>query len=226
MGPGPRGQDMKHAASRTLFSYWNGLRGERTAPERSEIDPVAIRDVLADTFICEVDGDANHPFRLAGTRLCALFGREVKGLGLATLWGPSPSRGGAREAHALVETVLSEACGVVAGLRGTTRNLKALDIELLLLPLRHGGRTHSRILGCISAATSFPWAGLDPVVRLDLTTVRVIRGREAEAEADTLALTGTDAPLRQPEPRAERRGPFTVYPGGKSDGWSDGTPSS
>lgn len=215
---------MKHAASRILFSYWNGLRGERTAPERSEIDPVAIREILADTFICEVDREAQHPFRLAGTRLCALFGREVKGLGFAALWSPSARAEGACEAHALVETVLAEASGVVAGLRGTTRNLKVLDIELLLLPLRHGGRTHARILGCISAATSFPWAGLDPVVQLDLTSVRIIRGSEAEAER--LAQTGTDASRPHPEPRAERRGAFTVYSGGKSAGWSDGTPSS
>jgi hypothetical protein len=205
---------MKHAASRTLFAYWNSLRGERTAPERSEVDPVAIRGVLADTFVCEVDRAANHPFRLAGTRICALFGREVKGLGFATLWSPSPTEDGSREAHALVDTVLSEACGVVAGLEGTTRGLKTLDVELLLLPLRHGGRTHSRLLGCISTSTSTPWTGLDPVIQLELTAVRVMR--DAVAAGEAAVLTGTDANRRHPSSMPERRGPFTVYIGGKS----------
>lgn len=215
---------MKHAASRTLFSYWNGLRRERTAPERAEIDPVAIREVLADTFICEVDREAQHPFRLAGTRLCSLFGREVKGLGFASLWSATPTREGSREALALVDTVLAEACGVVAGLEGTTRSLRSLDIELLLLPLRHGGRTHARLLGCISASTTTPWTGLDPVVQLELTSVRVIR--DPHVAADSVVLTGTDANRRLPAAAAERRGPFTVYPGGKSQPPVKDVPSS
>lgn len=215
---------MKHAASRTLFAYWNSLRGERTAPERSEIDPVAIRDVLADTFICEVDRDANHPFRLAGTRLCALFGREVKGLGFASLWSASPSAEASREALALADTVLAEARGVIAGLEGTTRSLRTLDIELLLLPLRHGGRTHARLLGCISASASTPWAGLDPVMQLELTSVRVIR--EPARTLDAVPLTGTDGNRRNPAATGERRGAFTVYPGGKSGSSVKDTPSS
>ncbi|MEJ1934798.1 PAS domain-containing protein, partial [Nostoc sp. NIES-2111] len=71
---------MKHPASRTLFSYWDTLRGERTAPERSELDPGAIRNILADTFILEVDAGQTFPFRLAGTRVCALYGRDLKGV--------------------------------------------------------------------------------------------------------------------------------------------------
>lgn len=218
-----RGTDMKHEASRTLFAYWNSLRGERTAPERSEIDPVAIREVLADTFICEVDRDAHHPFRLAGTRLCALFGREVKGLGFASLWSATPSAEGSREALALADTVLTEARGVVAGLEGTTRGLRTLDLELLLLPLRHGGRTHARLLGCISASTSTPWAALDPVAQLELTSVRVIR--EASSLGAAAALTGTDANRRAPVAPPERRGAFTVYAGGKSQPPVKDTPS-
>jgi hypothetical protein len=202
---------MKHSATRSLFFYWNALRGERTAPERSEIDPVAIRDVLADTFVCEVDAESGHPFRLAGTRLCGLFGRELKGRGFASLWDPGTTPVGAREAARLVDAVLAESRGVVAGLQGTTRGLKVLDLELLLLPLRHGGKTHSRLLGCLSPAQPAPWAGLDPVIQLDLTSVRVIRN------LDTLELAiplPPDAPPLQP-PAPERRGLFTVYRGGR-----------
>jgi hypothetical protein len=202
---------MKHAASRSLFAYWNALKGERTAPERSEIDPVAIRDILADTFVCEVDEDGGHPFRLAGTRLCGLFGRELKGRGFASLWDPGRTAVGAREAARLVQAVLAESRGVVAGLQGTTRGLKVLDLELLILPLRHAGKTHSRLLGCLSPSQPAPWAGLDPVVQLDLTSLRVIRDGDA---------TGLEPTLRPDEPQApppppERRGLFTVYRGGR-----------
>ncbi|HEY0354137.1 MAG TPA: PAS domain-containing protein, partial [Enterovirga sp.] len=65
---------MKHATSRMLFSYWDSLRGERAAPERSDVEPGAIRHILADTFILGIDGEAGATFRLAGTRCSALFG--------------------------------------------------------------------------------------------------------------------------------------------------------
>ena len=70
---------MKHAASRELYAYWQEKRGARPAPERTDIEPGAIRAVLADAFILALDRGAGHPIRLAGTRMCALFGREIKG---------------------------------------------------------------------------------------------------------------------------------------------------
>ena len=59
---------MKNASTRLVFEYWDALRGERSAPERGEIEPGALRHALADTFVLE-----NEPigpvFRLAGTRI-------------------------------------------------------------------------------------------------------------------------------------------------------------
>ena len=67
-----RWQDVyEHAASRELYAYWQERRGTRAAPERAEIEPGAIRQVLSDAFILALDGGAGHPFRLAGTRVCA-----------------------------------------------------------------------------------------------------------------------------------------------------------
>ena len=70
---------MKHAASRELYTYWQALRGRRPAPQRAEIEPGAIRHVLSEAFIVALDRGTGYPFRLAGTRVCALFGRELKG---------------------------------------------------------------------------------------------------------------------------------------------------
>ncbi len=78
---------MKHAASRELYAYWEERRGRRSAPERSEIEPGAIRQILSDSFILALDARASHPFRLAGTRVCALFGRELKSQSFIGLWG-------------------------------------------------------------------------------------------------------------------------------------------
>src|SRR5438132_7811566 len=77
---------MKHESICQLFEYWNERRGAREAPERSDIEPGAIRRALADTFILSFDGCAGYPFRIAGTRICAAFGRELKNVAFVDLW--------------------------------------------------------------------------------------------------------------------------------------------
>src|SRR5918997_383905 len=78
----PSRKYMKHPTSRMLFSYWDALRGDRAAPERGDVEPGDIRHILADTFILEIGEDRRATFRLGGTRVCALFARELKGQAL------------------------------------------------------------------------------------------------------------------------------------------------
>ena len=77
---------MKHASTQALFDYWNRRRGRRWAPARSDIDPADIRHVLGDTFMLASDFVDDMRFRLAGTRVCALFAREIKGEAFDDLW--------------------------------------------------------------------------------------------------------------------------------------------
>ena len=44
---------MRHAASESLYAYWNEVRRGRLAPERLEIQPARIGNLLLDTFILE-----------------------------------------------------------------------------------------------------------------------------------------------------------------------------
>ncbi len=107
---------MKHPSNRELFDYWNERRGDRLAPERADIEPGAIRHVLGDTFVIEVNGIDNHLFRLAGTRLCALFGRELKAESFIRLW----QRSGQNAIRELIAVVMEEKVGVVASVTGAT----------------------------------------------------------------------------------------------------------
>src|ERR1700755_1459796 len=102
---------MKHASTRTLFDYWNERRGWRPAPARSDIDPGDIRPVLSDTFMVAADFIDGIRFRLAGTRVCALFAREIKGEPFNSLW----SEASREPLENLLAVVLSENIGVVAG---------------------------------------------------------------------------------------------------------------
>ena len=161
---------MKHATSRLLFAYWDSLRGDRSAPERSQIEPGQIRHILADTFILATEPDGQAAFRLAGTRVCALFGRDLKGVRLADLW----PAGKQSEVEQLLEIVASDTVGAVAGMVGQSELGSVIGLELLLLPLRHGGATNRRVLGALSPAAIPSWLGLTPLESLDLRSMRVI----------------------------------------------------
>jgi hypothetical protein len=154
---------MKHATTQEVFAYWDNCRGNRPAPERSDIEPGAIRRVLCDTFILTFDRKAGHPFRLAGTRLCAIMGCELKGESFSELWRED-SRD---EIESLLKTIAEETVGLVASASGETESGHKIDLELLLLPLGHRGRMPARLLGSLSPLRPPYWAGVTPV--LDLT---------------------------------------------------------
>jgi hypothetical protein len=204
---------MKHAATRALFAYWNELRGHRAAPERTHIDPTAIRGVLSDTFILEVDTRRTFPFRIAGTRANALFARELKGTSFLDLW-----RGADLDtARRLLSTILDEVSPSVSGLAGLAGDRTPLDIELLLLPLRHNGRTHARLLGCLSPGAVPAWLGLIPIDRLSFRSLRFVRD-DPDGDETRLDSDGVPVVLRSSfvvtRPVPVRRGHLTVHRSG------------
>lgn len=202
---------MKHAVSRELYSYWDDLRKGRSSPERAEIDPAAIRNVLSDTFIlgAEQDGPAAaFSVRLSGTRLNALFLREMKGCSLLDLWLAEDQAAVAR----IFDTVLDDAAPLVAGLRGGPDGHRPVDLEMVLLPLRHRGRTHARILGAIAPVEMPSWLGLVGIERLTLTSLRLIDPPVPAPPARGRA-TGADRKAVPATPR--RYGRFLVHEGGR-----------
>lgn len=191
---------MKHRASQSLFAHWSERRRERPLPERGEIDPGAIRGALGDTFVVAFNEREEHPFRLAGTRICALFGRELKGTPFTRLW-TRPLAGIAD----LVRIAADESIGVVAGACGHSADGDSLDLELLLLPLRHWGHTHVRLIGTLAPLRSPYWLGAKPVGPLTLTEHRYVG--EVAPDRNTLAAAADNVV------RLQQR--LTVYDGGK-----------
>jgi hypothetical protein len=163
---------MKTVSARKLYAYWDERRGSRLAPERGEIEPGAIREVLGDTFILSHDVAADHPFRLAGTRVCVLFGNELKGQSFVQIWDAA-SRGRIRD---LAARVAAEAAPVVAGVTARTAEGSQADLELLLLPLYHRGRMKVRLLGVLTPLANPYWLGAETVTALTLGTTRHLGG--------------------------------------------------
>jgi hypothetical protein len=121
---------MKHPSSNAYFAYWDGKRGAERAPDRSAIEPGDIRELLGDIFMLSYDTRAGFPFRVAGTRVCALFGRDLKDTSFLTLFS-SESR---REIEDIATIVAEETLGALAGVTARTQSGSDAHLELLLLP--------------------------------------------------------------------------------------------
>ena len=167
---------MKLAPCQQLFAYWDALRGARGAPERNDVEPGALRGVLADTFILQFSPKARFPFRVVGSRTNALFGRELRGAPFLDLWQEVDQFEIAR----VIESVADGAQPFLVGARGGPDGAKLLDLELLLLPLRHHGATHARLIGCCTPAANAPWLGLLPVRALNFASLRAINSPVGE----------------------------------------------
>jgi len=201
---------MKHSSTREVFDYWNGRRGTRFAPDRAEIEPGAIRRALGDSFILTYDPVAGHPLRLAGTRVCSLFGREIRNEPFARLWDSSskPPIGD------LLSVVADEAVGIVAGVGARIADGTTIDLELLVLPLAYRGRTHVRMLGVLAPLATPYWLGTTPIEALSLRTLRHLGTAPQIAAAPRLA-PAPAVTARPPRAEPPRRG-FVLYQGGRT----------
>ena len=159
---------MKHRVTRAIFGYWDALRGTRPAPERTDIDPGAIRSCLAKTFILTFDPDRGHQFRIAGTSLCETFGSELTGTPFSELWGQSEQQAVCE----LIRTVTQDAEGVVAGVTGRNADGDTAELEMILLPLASGDKGRERLLGALAAVTTPYWLGIRPLQSLQLGEMR------------------------------------------------------
>ena len=103
-------------------------------------------------MILEVGGPHRYAVRLAGTRICSLMGRELRERAFVETFAP----GDWPELYALLDSTVRTATPAVANVIGETEGKQLLGLELLLLPLRHHGRTEARLLCSLAA----PYASL------------------------------------------------------------------
>lgn len=207
---------MKHSASRELYEYWNRVRGSERAPHRGAIEPSDIRRILADTFILEVVDRKTHLVRLAGTRICSAYCRELKGSNIFDLW-----TGDDRSAMSTLGAAVSEdGAAAVVTVNARTLRSQEVPLELTLLPLRHSGPAFDRVLGSLAALERPYWLGTEPISSQTITSLRLIWPDEAPAYMRRKTDRPVVTPFRQLAPAsipsaARRHKHLTVFEGGK-----------
>jgi hypothetical protein len=161
---------MQKTSTRTLYDYWNSIRGARSAPDRKDIDPTRIRDALANTFILELDESDKFSFRLAGSHLCTAYCRELKGRSFSALWHERDHDA----METLIRAVTEDHAVALVTFQGTTALHTKVSFETILMPLRHNGSTHTRLLGAMTALEEPYWLGVQPIMEQRITGLRLI----------------------------------------------------
>jgi hypothetical protein len=156
---------MQQPTSRQLYAYWDGIRNGRIAPHRFEIEPAKIASLLGETFIAECTGLLGFRFRLAGTKICQHFGRELKGVDFLSLW-PAEDR---NAIASLVQNVLNDGAVGHGIFHAYTATKREAHFEFTLMPLIHTGQTINRLLGSMTAIEPPFWLGTEPLTSLEVS---------------------------------------------------------
>lgn len=175
---------MKQVSTRSLFHQWNVCRGSQAAPERTQFDLAACDDVLGDAFV--LNGDSLGTLRLgfAGTRLCNLFGTDLRGQQWPGVWEPDARS----ELADFIRFAIDEQVGTVAGV-GARTAFGTQWLELVILPFMPVAGVPARMIGALSSAA--------PVSGLDRATLGISSWRHVGPMSEPA--------LRRPLPRAVRK---------------------
>jgi hypothetical protein len=136
---------MKHPSNRQFFAYWDQKRGDARAPDRGDFKPDGFRELLGDIFVLACDEGNGFPFRVAGTRLSALLGRDLKGQGFPELFDAESRRDVAEVVTAVTEDMLPAVAGITA-----TSAEGVAHLELLLLPFNHRAHAPLSLTGLLA----------------------------------------------------------------------------
>ena len=80
-----------HLYIHEMFEYWNGRRAGRAYPDRSDIDPSEVAELLSYITLVDVgDGDPRFVYRVVGSFVTRLLGQDPINLPVGT--GVIPDR--------------------------------------------------------------------------------------------------------------------------------------
>jgi len=128
---------------RELFDYWRQSAGERKMPARSDLDPLKVPLLLPHLGLIDLrDGLEQGLFRLAGTRLRDIYGKEITGKRVGEVFGGDCATYW-RRIHARVAEKGLPAHGVV---RGPAEGRDHVVLFWMRFPLSEDGQQVDRIL--------------------------------------------------------------------------------
>lgn len=132
------------SAMRQAEAYWTALRRGDDIPNRSQIDPRGLENILSQTFILERVAPGIARFRLAGQKVNEMAGMEVRGMPITAFFTPEARK---QMSAALEQMFESPAIVEVQMQTDASRMRGRREARMLLLPLRSDLGDVSRALG-------------------------------------------------------------------------------
>lgn len=207
---------MKQRTLQILYAYWDGLRAGRIAPTRLELDPSRIGSILPEILLLERIDTDTYCYRLAGTRLCEIFGSELRGSNLLDGW-TAADRSDLERALALT---CEQGAATHLTMEASAGSTRRVELEALLLPLMHASNAIERVLGAVSAIASPHWLGHDRLTDKRLLAHELIwpDGRPHHTLPGSAQMPASMPPASHPAglPRGDRRA-FRVLDGGRKE---------
>lgn len=171
---------MRQKNTKQMLDYWLNLYwaagnepGEvsnQNWPSRNDIQPSDCRSILGNMFILERNGpDVNY--RLAGTHICSMYGRELKQEGFAEAFVGDDQQSAESWVYRLgIDDYIVLICSL-----GETAFGETVNIETLMLPLLHEGQAGERVLGITTPCENPEWLGTTPIISQSIRSVRIMR---------------------------------------------------
>jgi hypothetical protein len=193
-------QAILHPVSRSLFSYWNGLRGEHSAPSRTDIALRPLAPVLPWIGIVERDSvRRRHRWRLAGTGIARLWGDGLAGQPIAGDWQDSHRRALTRALDGVVDRLQP----FVARLKAVSADGEAVGIEFFAAPVEASDGASIQSLCSVVPFRQPHWLGYVAIVDVEVTSLTAIWLGPLPDEIATL------------QSRLQPRLPFKLIRGGR-----------
>lgn len=174
---------MRNAHTQKLLDHWRRERGETLAPRKASIEPKAIKGHLAFSFLLKREAGDKFSFVIAGTGVCDLFGKELRGHSFVHLWAEQ-SRNAALTS---VIRVSNLAVPTVALAVAETEDGRAMPGEIILLPYadEHGETTY--VLGHFQPLDPLSRLMGRKLVRMRMTANAILTGDQAGPSAASFA---------------------------------------
>jgi hypothetical protein len=160
-----------HPGTRTLFRFWEKIRGENAAPNRDDLDLRQISEIVPNLLMLERDYlHQTYKWRLAGSQTCLLYRQLLTYTNALAGWSGFERN----TMKHLLDSVVTSLQPCLFRLRLITDTDQAISTELLGLPIRARNGMRFHVLGGVFPFRDISCLVYDSIKYMELSGARAI----------------------------------------------------
>lgn len=160
-----------HPGTRALYRHWEGIRAEKAAPSKLDLNLKQISALMPNLIMLERDRPGqSYNWRLAGTLTCQLFKKELTGSDALTDWEDFERT----TITKLFDGVVTNLQPCVIRMRLTTTEGQIIAAEMIGLPIQVQNQSRIDIFGGIFTFKELSTYSYTGIAGFELTSARTI----------------------------------------------------